>query len=335
MRIRGTIRNVLHRSRVLEGNPLGDPTEREIVVYLPPEYEQDPARRFPVVHCLVGFTGTGEMMLNIDPWSPNLPQRLESVCARGLAGPMILVMPDCFTRFGGSQYLNSTATGRYEDYLIAEIVPFIDAQFRTIPEPAMRGIAGKSSGGYGAITHAMRHPETFGAVACHSGDMYFEYCYLPDLPKAVSGLARAGGLDAFMKSFDAEQRKSSESIGVLNIIAMSAAYSPNPLSGTMGIDLPFDVESGAIREDVWKRWLAHDPVRVLPTAVEALRAARLIFIDCGTRDEFNLHLGARIFTKHLKEFEVPHVYEEFEDGHMRINYRYERSLSLLWRGFTR
>jgi len=335
MRIHGTVQAIPHTSRALEGNALGDPAERDIHAYLPPEYEKDAARRFPVVYCLTGFTGTGEMLLNVDPWAPNLPQRLEALRARGLAGPMILVMPDCFTRLGGSQYLNSSAVGAYEDYLIEEIIPLIDARLRTIREPAGRGVMGKSSGGYGAIVHAMRHPEIFGAVACHSGDMYFEYCYLPDFPKAAAGLRRHGGLIPFLKAFDEEARKTNDSVSILNIVAMAAAYSPNPASETMGIDLPFDQETGEIREAVWERWLAHDPVRLLPACADALRAARLVYLDCGTRDEFNLHLGARIFARRLQALDIPHVHEEFDDGHMRITYRYERSLSHLWDAFGR
>lgn len=333
MAIRGTVQTILHRSGVLEANPLNDPFEREIHVYLPPEYSLDDGKRYPVVYCLTGFTGTGAMLMNVDPWSPNIIQRLESLCDRGAAGPMILVMPDCFTRIGGSQYLNSTATGRYEDYLITEVVPLIDARFRTIPRASRRGLMGKSSGGYGAIIHAMRHPDIFGAVACHSGDMYFEYCYLPDFPKAMMGLERHGGLIPFLRDFEAAPRKTTESIEVLNIVAMAAAYSPNPASETMGIDLPFDETTGKIREDVWSRWLEHDPIRILPTRADALRSASLVYLDCGTRDEFNLHLGARLFTQILREREIAHIHEEFDDGHMRITYRYERSLALLWQAF--
>lgn len=328
MGIRGTVQTIEHKSAVLEGNALGDPEAREVCVYLPPEYKET-NRRFPVVYCLTGFTGSGVMFLNVEPWVPSLPQRLERLRDSGLAKPMILVMPDCFTRLGGSQYINSTATGRYEDYLVDEIIPFIDGRFRTLADPAHRGVMGKSSGGYGSIVQAMKHPEVFGAVACHSGDMYFEYCYLPDFPKAISGLQRHGGLFGFLKHFDAEPRKTTESLAVLNIIAMAACYSPNPTRETMGIDLPFKEETGELRAEVWERWLAHDPVRMLPSHADALRAARLVFLDCGTKDEWSLHLGARIFTQRLRELKVRHVHEEFEDGHMRITYRYDRSLALL------
>ena len=331
MKLLGRVEAVEHVSSCLEGNALGDPHTRDIHIYLPPEYG-DVGRRFPVVYCLTGFTGSGVMLLNVEPWTPNLPQRLEALVASDVAEPMILVMPDCFTRLGGSQYLNSAATGDYEDYLIKEIVPFVDARYRTLADPAHRGVMGKSSGGYGAIVHAMKHPELFGAVACHSGDMYFEYCYLPDFPKAVIGLARSGGIARFLERFDAEPRKSGESLGVMNILAMAACYSPNPRK-PLGIDLPFDAETGELEQEVWERWLRLDPIRMLPAHAEALRSARLVFLDCGTRDEWNLHLGARIFASRLRELGIRHVHEEFDDGHMKITYRYERSLALLSAAF--
>ncbi len=332
MPIRGTIDWVRHESQILWGNALGDPHIRDLIVYLPPGYA-DLDRRFPVIYCLTGFTGTGAMFLNIEPWTPNLPQRFESLLDAGRAVEAILVMPDCFTRLGGSQYIDSTATGRYDAYLTEEIVPFVDSRYRTLPEPSRRGIMGKSSGGYGAIIHAMRHPEIFGAVACHSGDMYFEYAYLPDFPKAVAPLQRHGGIDGFLAHFDREVKKSDESVAALNIVAMAACYSPNPAMPA-GIDLPFEIETGEIRGDVWARWLEHDPIRILPERAEALRRARLVFLDCGTRDEWNLHLGARIFASGLRERGIAHIHEEFADGHMKITYRYERSLELLTRSLA-
>ncbi len=327
--LQGTLDVIRHESQRLAGNRLNDPHVRNLVVYLPPEYATQPERRFPAIYCLTGYTGSGSMLLNLEGWTPNLPQRLERLCSAGKAKPMILVMPDCFTRLGGSQYLNSTATGPYEDYLIQEIVPSIDARYRTLPVPAHRGVMGKSSGGYGAIVQGMKHPEILGGVACHSGDIYFEYCYLPDFPRVASLLRERGGLIRFLEAFDQEPRKTHESVQALNIVAMASCYSPNPACPPFYFDLPFREETGEMRPDVWQRWLEHDPLRMLDSHLDALRGARLLYIDCGTRDEFNLHVGARILAGRLVDHEIPHIYEEFPDGHMRITYRYERSLTLL------
>src|SRR5205814_2876975 len=117
-----------------EGNPLGDPATRDLPVLLPPGYGDDKtiARRYPALYGLAGFTGRGVQMLNIDPWQPNMVQRLEQLYAAGMPHA-IVVLPDCFTSLGGSQYVNSDAVGRYEDYVVEEIVSLVDRQFRTVP----------------------------------------------------------------------------------------------------------------------------------------------------------------------------------------------------------
>ncbi|PZN06833.1 MAG: esterase, partial [Bacillota bacterium] len=152
-----------HRSEVLTGNPLGDPAERSLWVLVPPDH--DPATPAPCIWVLTGFTGTGRRLLNYDPWEENLAERLGRLYAEGRIGPVIVALPDCFTYYGGSQYLNSPAVGRYEDYLVRELVPLVEREYRV----RGHGLAGKSSGGYGAFVQAVRHPDVFRAFACHSG----------------------------------------------------------------------------------------------------------------------------------------------------------------------
>jgi S-formylglutathione hydrolase FrmB len=247
--------------------------------------------------------------------------------ANGKLPPAIYVLPDCFTRYGGSQYLNSPAIGRYEDYVIAEIVPYIDRTFRTIAGPEGRGVFGKSSGGYGAIMLGMNHPDVFGAVACHSGDMAFELCYQPDFPKFIIAIQKAGGLEKWWIEFEGKVKKENRDVEAVNILAMAAAYSPASAPGQpFPIDFPFDLETCELKADVWARWLEFDPVQRVDRYVDNLKRLRLLFIDCGARDEFNLQFGARIFVRKLKAFGVPHEYEEFDDGHMNVQYRYDVSL---------
>lgn len=313
-------------SDVLRGNALGDPTTRDLYVYLPPSYDADPTRRYPTVYVLTGFTGRGQMLLNAQPFSPNLAERMDLLISRGEAGEMILVMPDCFTRLGGSQYINSPATGNYADYLVREIVPFVDAKFRTLPEPQRRAIVGKSSGGYGALVHGMRHPDLFGVVASHSGDCYFEYCYLTDFVKAFRTIK--GDPASFLERFWREEKHGKDDVPTLNIIAMSACYSPDS-SAPLGYRLPFDLQTGEVIEEVWQRWLAHDPVRVVGEYAENLRRLKLLYFDAGTRDEFGLDVGASILAEKLRQQAIAFVHEEFDDGHFNISYRYNRSLTLI------
>jgi S-formylglutathione hydrolase FrmB len=329
----GTV--VMHHfeSALLFNNPAGDPHLRTVPVYLPPSYASDTARRFPVVYVLTGFTGRGRMLLNDSPWSPSLDDRLDRLISMGGCGEMILVMPDCFTRFGGSQYLNSTATGRYMDHIVEELVPFVDRTYRTLPDREHRGVMGKSSGGYGAWMMAMLRPDCFGAMASHSGDCYFEYCYRPDIPKFCSAVQAAGGIEPWFAAFQQKIQKKHDDLTVLNILGMAAAYSPNPARPPFGVDLPCDLETGAFRSDVWERWLELDPYPMLDQArfIDALRRMKLVYLDCGIRDEWHLHLGARLMARKLAQLHVPYEHEEFDDGHMNVSYRYDVSLPQLAR----
>lgn len=325
---RGRVQVIEFESAVLKGNPLGDPHVRRIPVWTPPSYDAEPTRRYPVLYVLTGFTGRGRMLLNDNLWSPSLDDRLDALVAAGRCGEMIVVMPDCATRFGGSQYVDSAATGRYGEHLVAELVPWVDAHFRTRGTREARGVAGKSSGGFGALTLGMSHPDVFAAVACHSGDLYFEFCYAPDFPKALSVLQEAGGPRAFLAGFEAKPQKGKDDFLALNILAMAACYSPDP-DAELGVALPFDLATAEGRPEVWARWLAHDPLRRLADRAEALRSLKLLYLDCGRKDEFHLHHGARRFVRELERLGVAHRYEEYDDGHMNVPYRYDTSLPLL------
>jgi S-formylglutathione hydrolase FrmB len=320
-------------SRVLADNPLGDPATRSLPIILPPDYETS-RKRYPVIYGLTGFTGSGLSMLNFAAWQPNFPQRIDRLMAEGKLLPAIYVLPDCFTRYGGSQYLNSTAIGRYEDFIVGEIVPHIDRTYRTSAEPAGRGVFGKSSGGYGAIMLGMKHPDVFGAVACHSGDMAFELCYVSDFPKFLLAIHTAGGLEKWWQEFDTKVKKEHRDVEAVNVLAMAAAYSPNPAARPLPIDFPFDLDTCELKPHVWARWLDLDPVRIADRYAGNLKKLRLLFIDCGTRDEFNLQFGARIFVKKLKALGVPHEYEEFDDGHLNVQYRYDVSLPKIARALA-
>lgn len=314
-------------SKALEGNALGDSPDRSLPVYLPPGYDEDSETRYPVIYVLTGFMGRGQSLLNVQAFEPNIAERMD-LLIRGGMPPAILVMPDCFTSLGGSQYLNSSATGNYESYLVDEIVPYVDSAYRTIPKPESRGVMGKSSGGYGAIVHGMTHPEVFAAVACHSGDMYFEMCYKPDFPKFLSAVEKSGGLLKWWDRFRSLPKKPRSDVEALNILAMAAAYSPAP-GEPLGVELPFDMHTGELRPEVWERWLEHDPVYLAPAHADALRNQRLLYLDCGLRDQFNLQFGARILSSRLTALGIHHEYEEFDDDHLGINYRYDVSLPKL------
>lgn len=316
-------------SIVLKDNPLGDPRRRDIPVYLPPSYGSSRGRRYPVLYYLTGFTGTARAVLNQNAWKENLAERFDRLVGEGQAPEAILVVVDGFTAYGGSQYLNSSATGRYEDFAVREVVGYIDDKHSTVRHPEGRAIFGKSSGGFGALTLAMRHPDVFGHCASHSGDMGFEAAYGRDALKFVTALGRHGGspkrlVDEFLKS----RTKEGFDHETINLIAMSACYSPNEKS-PLGFDLPCDVRTGELIPEVWKKWRALDPIHAAVKHASDLRRLKTLWFDAGTRDEFFLHLGARRLSDQLKALKVRHTYEEHGFGHFDMASRLDRSLPLL------
>ncbi len=316
-------------SEVLKNNPLGDPHERDVWVYTPPGH--DPERPLPALLALAGFTGNGAMFFNADPVGDPLGARLDRMIARGECPPVIVVGVDCFTRVGGNQFIDSSATGPYATHLVSELLPFVERHFAV----SRWGVFGKSSGGYGAIVLAMLYPARFEAFACHSGDANFELCYLPDALEALDQFRAAGGprqwLDAYWQS---PRRRGASQGKALNFLAMAAHYSPDEASPHLGISFPFDLETGRFLPEVWARWQAWDPVRMISSRKDALRRCRLAFVDCGSKDEYGLHWGARALAAELRNVGVNVVHEEFEDGHMNIQYRFERSIPLLTRALA-
>ena len=190
----GTLVVLEFESKILADNPLGDPHIRKLAVWLPPGYDEGAGRgrgrRFPALYDLVGFTGSGFAHLNWRPFDENVPERVTRLIAERKMGPTIVVFPDCFTCLGGNQYVNSSAIGRYADYLTREIIPLVDGEFRTLAAREHRGCFGKSSGGYGAIIHGMKYTKYWGAIADHSGDAYFDFCYMTDWPRTLNELDR-------------------------------------------------------------------------------------------------------------------------------------------------
>lgn len=353
----GTVVVVEHTSRVLADNPLGDPHVRRLAVWLPPGYDEAAGRgrgrRYPVLFDLVGFTGSGLAHLNWRPFDENVPERAARLVAERKMGPAIIVFPDCFTSLGGNQYVNSSAIGRYADYLTRELIPFVDREFRTLASRDHRGCFGKSSGGYGAIIHGMQYAEHWGAVADHSGDAYFEWCYLPDWPRTLNELARyrrpalrpgrqpvrakrpADGRDdgrvrRFLAAMWAKEKMNDAEVHTVMEIAMAATYDPDPRA-PLGFRLPVDLDTGEIIPRRWERWREHDPINLVGRHARALRSLRGIYVDCGWRDQYHLHYGARILSRELAKHRIAHTYEEFDDTHSSIDYRMDVSLPFLYR----
>jgi hypothetical protein len=317
-------------SEALRDNPLGDPHRRPLWVYLPPGYDDEPGRRYPSVYMIQGLTGQLDMWQNRPALRPTFPELADRGFASGEIPPCVVVWVDCWTSLGGSQFLDSTGTGNYLTYLCDEVVPWVDERYRTMPGRDHRGIAGKSSGGYGAMVVPMLREDVFGGLATHAGDALFEVCYLPDFPKSVRALRDdyGGSFDRFWEDFMSRPAFSKDSDHhLLNDWCMAACYSADP-DGT--VQIPYDTATGQLIPEVWERWLTRDPVRMVPDHADVLHSMRAIYIDAGKRDEYFLDLGAQAFRRALEAIGVTDVFFElFDAAHGGIEYRYPFGLRYL------
>jgi len=352
----GRVVALSHDSQVLRGNALGDPHVRALHVWLPAQYD-DPAfaeRRYPVLFDFAGFLGSGLSHTNWKGFGENVPERAARLVHEEKMAPAIIVFPDCFTALGGNQYVNSSAIGRYADYLTQELAPFVDSQFRTLATREHRGCFGKSSGGYGAIVHGMLHADVWGAVADHSGDSYFDVLYASDWPNTLDALAKfaepkrvegpidvtalatpglAEGLDdgrvaRFLADLHGKRKLGATDGHAVMNVCMAATYDPDP-DAPNGFRLPYNLETGERIEARWQRWLANDPIHMVARHAGALRSLRAIYIDCGWADQYHIHYGTRILSQRLAALGIAHTYEEFDDNHSDIDYRMDVSLPFL------
>ncbi|EOD62460.1 alpha/beta hydrolase [Amycolatopsis vancoresmycina] len=315
-------------STLLRGNPLGDPHERPLWVYVPPGYD-DGSERYPAVYVIQGYTGHLTMWANRTPFRRPFVETADAVFAGGAPG-CVVVYVDAWTAYGGSQFVDSPGTGRYHSYLCDEIVPWVDEHYRTLPAPASRAIAGKSSGGFGAMITPMLRPDLFGALATHAGDSLYELCYVPDFGKAVRALREYDqDIQAWWADFRSRPAFTRpEDPTLVMLLGVSACFSARE-DGTP--ELPFDPLTGALRPEPWQRWLDWDPVRMVARHAAAVRSLRAVWIDAGTSDEYFLDLGAEAFRAEVAAAGLPAErvhFELFDAGHGGIDYRYP--LSLAW-----
>ena len=357
----GTIVVLEHVSRILADNPLGDPHLRKVAVWLPAQYDEGHGRnrgkRFPVLYDMVGFTGSGLAHVNWKPFGDNVPERVARLIRERRMGPAILVFPDCFTRLGGNQYINSSAIGNYADYLTREIIPFVDREFRTLAAREHRGCFGKSSGGYGAIIHGMKYARHWGAIADHSGDAYFDLVYGHDWPNTLNELARyrepkraEGPYDALRESargslaegcddgrvrrfldavWSKEKLSHAEGHALMNV-CMAATYDPDARA-PLGFRLPYHLETGERIEARWRNWRRHDPIHLVGRYRDNLRSLAGIYVDCGWRDQYHIHYGTRILSQRMAEAGIAHSYQEYDDDHSDVDYRMDVSLPFLYK----
>jgi S-formylglutathione hydrolase FrmB len=300
-------------SEALRGNPLDDPATRPVYVWTP----REEPRPLPAIFVLHGMTGQARGWFNVSPFARNLPEEIERLELQA-----IVVLVDGWTAFGGSQWIDSEAIGRYGAYLCDEVVGLVDDRF----DVSARALAGRSSGGFGAIVWALRRPDLFAGFATHAGDALFDVVYPPEFAAAAQALRNLyeGSFERFWEDFRSGRRVFENRTDPLlqNVYAASAAFS--------GAELPFRVDTGELVADVWERWLAWDPIRLIPEHADAVRAARAIWIDAGRSDEYFLDLAAVAVRDALRHAGADDLrFELHEGGHRGGNWRLPPSLAYL------
>ncbi|MGA0807342.1 MAG: alpha/beta hydrolase, partial [Pseudohongiellaceae bacterium] len=243
----GTLHTLWLDSRLLVDFALGDPPQRRIDVYVPHGHD---GTGLPLLVDLVGFLSGGPVQGNWRSFGENLPERLDRLIASGVMPPVVVALPDCFTRLGGNQYINSSAMGPWADVLLQEMVPLVEARFGC-GGSGRRGVFGKSSGGYGAIMHALLYPDFWAAAACHSGDMGFELMFLPEMPKLLRALAgRKFDVELWLTEFYNKPKQRGDDLHILMLLAMCASFDPDPAS-PLGIRLPVDTHTCEVIPERW------------------------------------------------------------------------------------
>jgi enterochelin esterase-like enzyme len=321
----GTVTRLWIESEVLKSNMLGDPARRMIDVYVP---HGSDGRGLPLLVDVVGFTAGGPAHTNWKNFGENLPERLDRLIASGAMAPVVVALPDCFTKLGGNQYINSAAMGRWDDFLLQEAVPLVERTYGCGGK-GKRGLFGKSSGGYGAMVHALMHPDFWSAAASHSGDMGHELCHLPEFPGVLRALKpHNNDIKAWLDAFYAQKKTKDKDVHILMMLAMCASYDPDP-TAYWGVRLPVDVHTCELIPERWANFMKWDPLVMAETMGPGLKKLRALYIDCGDVDQYNLVYGARRMHRLLSKLDVKHTYEEFPDDHSAVDYRMDVSLPIL------
>jgi enterochelin esterase-like enzyme len=262
-----TVENIKIHGAVLEGNLEGDAVDRDVIVYLPPSYEKDKHRRYPVVYALHGYS------IGAEQWSHEIhvPQTIEGGFAQG-AKDFIVVLPDSKTVHNGSMYSSSVTTGDFENFIAHDVVAYIDAHYRTIADRESRGLVGHSMGGYGATRIGMKHADVFGVLyimspCCLSARMTIPVN--PELEKTLEAVKTPA--DSAKLPFMARAQ-----------LASAAAWSPDPKNPPLYLDLP--VKDGVVQPEVLAKWAANAPLDFIDQYIPNLRKYRAISIDVGDQD---------------------------------------------------
>jgi S-formylglutathione hydrolase len=297
--LRGTLQRVKVHGRSLEGNLLGETASPDVSIYLPPSYNTERNRRYPVVYLLHGYTGTDLGYFGATS-GRQLHLIAERVYGAGGAREMILVMPNAMNAFGGSMYSNSVTAGDWESYVAEDLVAYLDANYRTLASRESRGLAGHSMGGYGTLRIGMKRPDVFSAIYALSSCCLNEGTVRPP---------RGGGPSPAESIRTLEEARGNRA--AQGTLARAAAWAPNPSNPPLFLDLP--TKNGEVQPTVAVKWAANSPIAMLDQHVPNLKKLKAIALDIGLQD--GLISGNKLFVEGLSRFGIRHTFETYEGDH--------------------
>jgi len=268
------VESITIHATAVEGNLEGNAVERDLLVFLPPGYAKERSRRYPVVYALHGYS------IGAKQWSSEIhvPQTIEGAFAQG-AKEMIVVLPDSKTVHNGSMYSSSATTGDFENFIARDVVAYVDAHYRTIPNRSSRGLVGHSMGGYGATRIGMKHADVFGSLYIMSPCCLSPRSAAPPNPETDKLLEEIKSpADSAKLPFMARAQ-----------LAAAAAWSPNPKNPPLYLDLP--TKNGEAQSDVLARWAANAPLAFIHQYTANLRLYRGIALDVGDQDGLRTDTG--------------------------------------------
>ena len=290
----------------LEGNLFNDLTDRTVTIYLPPSYDTEPERLYPVVYMVHGYVIRGQFSWISGP-DGHFSATLNSWMKNGKFKEMIVAMPNSSNKFQGSYYANSATTGNWNDYIAKDVVEYIDSNYRTLPQRESRAVIGHSMGGYGGMALGLEYPDVFGCMGSMAGTLDLTQYF----GRNCWNYARASELENLVDFYSMPEQ-------TRIAIAVSAAFCPNLDNPPFYADFPWiydDSRKPVRNQDTWDRYMEHDiPTRLAPN-VDSLRRMRAICINCGTSDQYGLLIDARRVHDELNGLSIPHDYLEFAGNH--------------------
>ncbi len=304
---KGTVEHITVHGASLAGNLIGDSPDRKVIVYLPPSYNTDTTRRYPVVYLLHGYTDSNEKWFGGPNAWMNLADLMDADLASGTAREMLLVVPNAFNAFHGAFYSSSITTGDWEDFIARDLVSYIDCHYRTLAKPESRGLAGHSMGGYGTLRIGIRHSDVFSSIyALSPCCLNFGEDFHPG--QQAEAIRKANAVHTLADVDKAD-------FGTMILFALSAAWSPDPKAAPLYLDLPTDPD-GHPRPEVLSQWSANMPIVTVPQHIPELRRLHALAFDAGIKDEFkSIPASLVVLDEKLNSYRIAHTYETYDGTH--------------------